>query len=419
MEEGSEKTIIDKMFEKGAIVFFFTVVCTFVLNKFLSAIWLSYAPIVLAGIYFVWTFVSIYNGKFKSIFSLNKRELLFYQVIVPSTLTVLVAVICGNMKGEPNGKFEDNIIKWILKNQNISLLIVVFAGFVVVCYFLAFERSKICEETKNGCHFPTQSVEWQQKNQEQLNNISQEVEKLKSILEKRSPVGYTATCIPVRYNEEHDTLVFALIKNMSHKECQWMFPGSHVEVSNNQLREEFNLTDISIVPGKIIQEKVKKEAGLYDLQFIDPYYDVVSREDTEDGIERRSYPNTCYPAKAPVFNYLFRVSKSAKCYVEQNHRCHYDFTYVGEYGEIKEEEAEYDIVEVELKRNKIFKDMERSEAIAYINACLGKQINKKLKTKGKKKQEFTISYDKLCLDSISEMIYNAALFYIDYKDLKK
>ena len=260
MEEGSEKTIIDKMFEKGAIVFFFTVVCTFVLNKFLSAIWLSYAPIVLAGIYFVWTFVSIYNGKFKSIFSLNKRELLFYQVIVPSTLTVLVAVICGNMKGEPNGKFEDNIIKWILKNQNISLLIVVFAGFVVVCYFLAFERSKICEETKNGCHFPTQSVEWQQKNQEQLNNISQEVEKLKSILEKRSPVGYTATCIPVRYNEEHDTLVFALIKNMSHKECQWMFPGSHVEVSNNQLREEFNLTDISIVPGKIIQEKVKKEA---------------------------------------------------------------------------------------------------------------------------------------------------------------
>ena len=103
-------------------------------------------------------------------------------------------------------------------------------------------------------------MELHEVDKEKLDEISGKVENIQTILEKKSQVGYTATCIPIRYNTEHDTFVFALIRNISHEESQWMFPGSHVEVSNNQLREVFDLTDISIVPGKVIEDKVKKEA---------------------------------------------------------------------------------------------------------------------------------------------------------------
>lgn len=66
-----------------------------------------------------------------------------------------------------------------------------------------------------------------------------------------------------------------------------------------------------------------------------------------------------------------------------------------------------------------YKEMERTDAIAHITSKLGDQINKKLKANmGKKsRNQFNTPFDQLCLDSIPEMIYNAILFYIDYKGL--
>lgn len=419
MNSETENTIFQKLFANGVGIYLLTICFTFLLNKLLDFVWLNYASIVVVGIYIIWAFISIFSCKCKSILNLSRSELFFYQILIPIVLSILIGAICVCVTRDEQIGFFDNVKLWVCDSENHLFLIVVFSVLVLLCYFIAFERIKICDDTKTECQFSCESIELHRQNKYKLDEITEGIGNIQTFLEKKSQVGYTATCIPIKYNKEHDTFVIALIRNLSHEESQWMFPGSHVEVSNNQVREVFDLTDISIVPGKVIKDKVKKEAGLLDLQFIDPYYEAVGFENTSNGKEQRSYPNTCYPAKAPVFNYLFRVSKSAKCYKNQNHRCHYDFTYIGEYSEISEKEAEYEVVEIELNRNKNFKEMEHTDAIAHITSKLGDQINKKLKARmGKKsKNQFNTPFDQLCLDSIPEMIYNAILFYIDYKGL--
>lgn len=416
MDNKSKSTIFEKLFANGLGGYLITISFTFLLNRFLNAIWLRYAPIVVVVIYIIFSIVSIYCTKWKPVLNLSKTELLFYQIIIPVAVSVLIGSVSAGIMNYSQMDIINNIMIWFSNNENQLFLVVIFSIVALVCYFIAYEIAKICDNAKLECHVCDESIEL---HQVKLDGISEKLGNIQAFLEKKSQVGYTATCIPVKYNAEHDTFVFALIRNLSHEESQWMFPGSHVEVSNNQLDETFSLTDISIVPGTVIEDKVKKEAGLVDLQFIDPYYEVVSFENTINGKERRSYPNTCYPAKAPVFNYLFKVSKSAKCYKNLNHRCHYDFTYIGEYSEINDKESEYEVVEIEINRDKVYKSMERTEAVAYISNRLREQINKKirLKTNKKTKNQFYIPFDQLCLDSIPEMIYNAILFYSDYKKL--
>lgn len=419
MDNESKNTILNKLFANGIGVYVLLLIISFLINRFLNFIWSMYAPIVVVAFYIIWVVINIFGSKGNPIFDLNKLELLCYQIIIPSGLSILIGVICAESSRDVQSDFWDNLAKWFFNYSNELFLIIIFSILVLFCYFIAYERVRVCDETKGKSHVFLESQKLYEESKENSEKIFEKVENIQTILEGKSQVAYTATCIPIKYNKEHDTFVFALIRNLSHEESQWMFPGSHVEVSNNQLGEIFELTDVSVVPGKVIQEKVKKEAGLSNLKFIDPYYEVVSLEKTVDGSEERSYPNTCYPVQAPVFNYLFRVSKTAKCYKKQNHRCHYDFTYIGEYTEINESDAEYEVVEIELNRNKNFKDMEYAEAIAHITSKLGKQINKKLKeTLGKNnKKQFNKPFDQLCLDSIPEMIYNAILFYIDYKKL--
>lgn len=205
------------------------------------------------------------------------------------------------------------------------------------------------------------------------------------------------------------------MKNESHSECQWMFPGSHVEVSNNELKEDFKLTDVNIIPSEVIQDKVIKEAGLTDLQFIDPYYAAINNENMLEGGEQHSYPNTCYPKMAPAFNYLFRVSEFADCYNKQNHRCHYDFTYIAEYTSFDQKDAKFEIFEIEIKK-KFLEGKEHSEAVAFISSQLGRGINRKINNINRR-NNVSIPVNKLFPDSIPEMIYNAILFYADYKKI--
>lgn len=430
MNTDNQKTIFEKLYDKGLGVWLVGILITFALNRFLNYAWTYYAPLFVVGIYIIWVFVSIYSSKCTPTFKLENTELLCFQAIIPIVFSLLIACICVGMTADKNFDFMSNLLTWFTNNENLLLLTYVFTSIAIICNFIAYEKSIALKDNDNFSNESSEITETQhhkidellntsRETLERLSNISQKAEDIHSTLERKSQVGYTATCIPIRYNKDHDTFVFALINNESHKEAQWMFPGSHVEVSNNLLREDFELTDINIVPDKIIEDKAKKEAGLQDLQFLDPYYDTISYEDTKSGKKERDYPNTCYPAKAPIFNYLFRVSKSAKCYEEKNHRCHYDFTYVGEYSKINEDDAEYEVIELEFNRNKNFKDMEYSEAVAYIKAKMGDNINKRLKakTKPKARNQQNTPFEHLCLDSIPEMIYNAILFYSDYKKL--
>ena len=406
-----KENILDKVFSgRGLGIYFIGVVISFVLNRILNVLWTQNVILVLTILYIALVLVSIYNSKVKPLLELNKMELLLYQIIIPFSLTVLLAAIQWEREFRNATNELNTVIQWLQNSEEQSVLALSFSIFVLICYFTAYERQESLKMTKTECKFKETPID--QEKDQKIDEISSKLEAVKEILEKKSQVAYTATCIPIKYNADHNSFMFTLIKNLSHQESQWMFPGSHIDISDNHLNEEFDLNEVEIVPGRIISDKVKREAGLVDLKFIDPYYEA-------NGLEQRNYPNTCYPTKTPVFNYLFRVSKSAKCYKEQNHRCHYDFTFVGEYNTINEEEAEYDVIEIELNRSKKLESMERADAVAYITGKLTDQINKKMSTKSnynkKSSMKFTIPFDKLCLDSIPEMIYNAILFYEDYK----
>lgn len=423
MEDKTKKEIQTGISLKtlGSIgVFILVNALSWLLEKIFDYVLVDILPLAIIIFYILWACYSIYKKR-ESVSEQVRNELLLYNIIIPVLLSILIGVICVAITGDTQKNFMDNAIEWFTRGNNNVLLCTIFSILVVLCYFIVSDKQQPCKDDKIECGSYEKSEEKLEEistnarnTQELVKTIPERIENIQRILDKKSQVGYTATCIPIKYDKEHETFVFVLIKNLSHKESQWMFPGSHVEVSDNQLKDEFDLTDISIIPGKIIQEKVKKEAGLFDLQFIDPYYEAVDGNN-----KQRSYPNTCYPAKTPVFNYLFRVSESAKCYHNQNHRCHYDFTYIGEYTEIQEKEAEYEVVEVEFSREKILNYKEHLDAIAYISSKLGEQINKKIHENSKKKPktQFTTPLDQLCLDSIPEMIYNAILFYIDYKGL--
>ena len=417
MKENTKNTIIQQVCNKGIPFFLISSILNYLAGKVWGFIWSNYTAVFILAIYIMIVLVGIYDSQSKPFLDLGRKELWFYQIIIPAISVILFACIAVENSGSQINSLGD-VRSWLLNNDKIPMLIGVFFCIAIVTYFIAYENVKLRKRADEGCRFPNEVLEIQQNYENRLNGIYKKLEDVEAVLNEKSQVAYTATCIPIKYNKEHDSFALAMIKNLSHKESQWMFPGSHVEVSDNCVKEEFDLTDINIVPRKIIEDKVKKEAGLYDLQFIDPSFEKVSYENTANGREKRCYSNTCCPENAPVFNYLFRVSESAKCYKTKNHRCHYDFTYIGEYNEIDEKEAEYDVIEVEVNRKKDIKDMEYLDAIAYINASIGKQINNKLNSvKGKRRNKLSIPSDQLFLDSIPEMIYNAILFYSDYKGL--
>lgn len=383
----------------------------------------NYGPLFISIIYIIWALISIYNENIKKMFNLEKVELVCYQIVIPIMFAGLVGLACFSITRAGTESLGKELINYLIDSDNQVILVIVFSISVAICYFIAYERSKLNRETKEECQF----VDEYKEKLESINGLSkkvdgmlQDVKDIKTKVDKKK-LGYTVTCIPIKYIEEHKSFGFILVQNQSHTQSQWMFPGSHVEVSDNLLGGTFDLMDVTIVPENVILDKAKSEAGLVDLVFIDPNYDKISFVNTQQGKDY-CYPNTCYPMKAPVFNYLFRVNESARCYKEDGHRCHYDFTYIAEYKSYDAEDAEYFVAEIEISRDKI-NSVKRGDAIAQINSSLVDQINKKIKASktkdGKKKNSYyqNISLDKLCLDSIPEMMYNAILFYEDYKKL--
>lgn len=415
METENKRPIGKILFSNGMCVYVILTAISFLLKELLNYAWINYASGVLLVLYMFFSLWSIFSNNSKPLFELDKRQLCLYQIVLPSAATIVAGCLCIGAKQSGQGSFAREVIIWIKVECNQQLLLVIFALMVVVSCFLAFRREQL-QKSDNLYRTEIDKIAKQyQENHEKGQAISEGIKDLRLYLENKNMLAYTTTCIPIKYCKEHDTFMFALIKNPSHEECQWMFPGSHVEIYENCLQEPIDLTGVEMIPGKVIEEKVKNEAGLLDLTFIDTNYDVINMERTANGKAQRTYPNTCYPAKTPVFNYLFKVHESAKCYKTRNHRCHYDFTYVGEYNTIDMKEAMYDVIEVEFNRNKKIENMNYSEAISYISAKLADQINRKIKAENGKRVKTSVPATQLFLDSIPEILYNAILFYIDYK----
>lgn len=441
MEVNKTKEWLKDIFPQGLPAFLVVEMVNFLLERIFQAVALTYIGIFWMAIYILWAIYGCFKGSQDSIKELNRKELFCYQIGLPAIMTALACWAEWVMGRDGVEARALGLIGWIKNTGNITFLYANFAAYVFIGNFVAYEvqrikykeppeigkaRSSMVENVTSVLSKTEESTdqivmlkEAMTGMQERMAFMSKEIEGMQSMLNKKRSVGYTATCIPIRYDEANDAFVLLLIKNKSHSESQWMFPGGHVEAFDNQLHDDFELQDVRITPGKIIEEKVAEEAGLTDIQLVDPYYDTASRELGAD-CKERLYPNTCYPVAAPVFNYLFRVSKSANCYANLGHRCHYDFTYIGEYKGVSDTTDHYDYIEVVFPNGKFFSKGTHSEAIGYIMGELSERINKKypkkIRDRGKERQVM-LTFDKLFLDSIPEMIYNAVSFYADYKKI--
>lgn len=118
MDNETKNTIIQKLFANGVGIFLLTICFTFLLNRLLNFVWLNYAPIVVVGIYIIWAFISIYSSKWKPILNLSKSELLFYQIVIPIVLSILIGAICVGVTGDAQMGFFDNVKVWILNSEN-------------------------------------------------------------------------------------------------------------------------------------------------------------------------------------------------------------------------------------------------------------------------------------------------------------
>jgi hypothetical protein len=203
-----------------------------------------------------------------------------------------------------------------------------------------------------------------------------------------------------------------LIENKSHKEAAWMFPGNHVDITKNQPDGDLDLTEIKFIPCNDIIESAKNEAGLLGVKLVDPNFQFIDPDEMNNANTKYNYPDTCWPVNAPVFNYLFKVSNLANCYELYGHRCHYDFTYIGEYEGIDAKDAKFNVLEVEFNLSRFkFTDEDKTEDISIIQSILVNVINKHIKSKNQKRNnQRNVPADKLFLNSIPLMIYNTLIF---------
>lgn len=105
MDNKNNNTILSKLFTNGIGVYFIMQFVAFVLNKLLNFVWLEYAPVIIVAVYIIWALISIYSSKYKTIFELDKKELVFYQIIIPVTLSILIGSICINIAGNVEKSF--------------------------------------------------------------------------------------------------------------------------------------------------------------------------------------------------------------------------------------------------------------------------------------------------------------------------
>ncbi len=226
---------------------------------------------------------------------------------------------------------------------------------------------------------------------------------VKHFINRDTFFAYAATCIPIKETSSAQTISLCLINNRSHNESAWMFPGGHIDLTKNYYNEkDSSLSNLSVIPEKIVKKKAIVEAGLEDLTFI-------SLSDFRGNVRQLE---TGLSLNAPAFNYLFKVNKSANCYSILHHRIHLDFTYVATYKSIDSKNKRYDTFEFELKMNEL--SQSEKEAISTISHRLQEKLNE-----FSRNGEPAKSAHDLFPDSIPEMIYCACKYYQAYQQLNK
>lgn len=441
-DELEKKSLIHMIATNGIFILFITVMITYILNRIFDFIWLKYAPCFLMGAYIFFILYAIFNKRSKKMFHEVKKILIIGFLIINPILISILFYSVTFFSQPDNDKLT--LLDFSLKTFSDNNFAFLFFLTTIICYFILYTIEEIQKLVQNSneitstlvdckvnCHLHNiigsihdnqngyihklEGIECNQNdNIHKLENIItnqnkyiQKLEFLENKLEKQFTFAYTATCIPLRYNKDSNSIYICLIENKSHKEAAWMFPGNHVNINKNQSDNEPDLAEIKYIPHNDIIDSAKNEAGLVDLKLIDLNFQYI---DPFESSSKYNYPDTCWPVNAPVFNYLFKVSNHAKCYELHGHRCHYDFTYVGEYNEIESKDAKFKVVEVEFRLDRFkFTDDDKAEDISIIQSILGKEINKSIKRNGNKYQN--ISADKLFLNSIPLMIYNTLIFY--------
>ncbi len=429
--EKDTKVSMTEVFNKHGMVVYLLLLLTSYLLKHVFEIFENIIPIALIILFVAWVLLVELSPNFKHPFGVDKKYVLGFLVVFPTFMVFLIFSVLMQY-GD-----EDNILDILTNNDTI--LLYSYAGVSAVGYYIlsmyssiekAHEKNSSCckfdeqigerilavDQTVNGVHETVSSVD------QTVNEVHETVSvvdgKLSSVekslgtivdsISKKQQFAYTATCIPVKYEAESEHITVVLIKNVSHTKASWMFPGSHIDISSNTLNDEIELQKIDFTPEKILMKKVEYESGIKNITFVDINYGSIEPKSLQD------YPENCYPIITPVFHYLFKVNEYASCYTKYNHRCHYDFTYVGEYDEIDEEAASYDVVEIKFELNQ-FDVTQRENGISYVKRMLAKDINKKINGNRKKQPK---PIQDLCLDSIPEMIYNAVIFYKATKNIQ-
>lgn len=394
--------------------------------------------------------VSTFSKKIKSLLDIKEKGLILgFLIIIPACITVMLySIFIINFIQQ-----SQSLLDLIMNPANMWIFFGVFFLAALVCYVIGYAYTRISMssraiENKSEIKNTLEKIinKLSNANIDNISIIKEELDEIKTLminndmenrlitvdekldssilnkipimcdnlkdvkdkLLKANQVGYTVTCIPIKYDKDSKSLKMVLIQNKSHEKSAWMFPGSHIEVSENHFTDEnIKLKTLEYVPDKIIVKKVREEAGIEKISLIDPNFKYAVPNNS-----KVTYPKTCWTVKAPVFNYLFKVSEYSRCYKNSGHRCHYDLTYIGEYEEFNSNPNAYPAVEVEFDSKIKFDEETRIADIQSIRTVLEQTINKRLNNS----EEYE-TINNLCLDSIPQMIYNAGAFYKEFKRL--
>lgn len=389
-----------------AIIFFIN----FLFRDLLLMININGSLYYIFGIYIIILLLTIFNKNMNSLINIKRHNQFIVLIIIPLVLILLLSFVVFMFANNISYFFINGKIPFrnFYNNEVINLLCLLFIAISLLIYIIfnfaekALDKQSKLLEKNVKIYVDNNEIECK-KLYDSINQIHRKVY-------QESDIAYTATCIPVKYDSERNSLTFCLVSNESHKKCKWMFPGGHVDISKIKLENDMILSDISGMPINIIIAKIKKEAGIDNIKFINNNFCTNS-----DNIPSNVFSNYCYPVVAPAFNYIFRVNESAKCRELYGHKYHYDFTYVGVY-EVAGLESKYDYVEIEFLYDQFTfaKQANKDNGIEKISTEIRKKINEHLK---KKQKNYQIQHvNDLVLNSIQEMIYSTLEVYKTYLD---
>jgi hypothetical protein len=191
------------------------------------------------------------------------------------------------------------------------------------------------------------------------------------VTDPNKQVVYATTCIPVAKTSDNE-ITFLLINNRSHNSSAWMFPGGHIKIDDNFIKDDDKeyINKLYDLPVHIIMKKCVDEANI-NINIIDFIRNRCINDSDLFSSEE------CSQTISPIFNMVFQVSKHAKCYEQFGHRVHYDFTYIAKYTKLSNERSNYKCIEVHFGINGFsFDNAKKNEEISTIGAKIYEKIGR-------------------------------------------